>query len=99
MTYIYLIRHTQAEGNRYRMMQGQWDGSITQMGEKQIEALSKRFQDVRLDAVFSSDLTRAVLTAEGLAKPRYLPVKTERRFRELDLGLWESQFFGNVMYN
>ena len=29
MTEIYLIRHTQAEGNRYRMMQGYWDGEVT----------------------------------------------------------------------
>ena len=29
MTEIYLIRHTQAEGNRYRIMQGHWDGDVT----------------------------------------------------------------------
>ena len=39
MTEIYLIRHTQAEGNRYRMMQGSWDGEVTERGKQQIEAL------------------------------------------------------------
>ena len=42
MTEIYLIRHTQAEGNRYRMMQGFWDGGVTDLGKKQIEALEER---------------------------------------------------------
>ena len=96
MTRIYLIRHTQAEGNQYRMMQGQWDGAVTPMGERQIEALSKRFEAVPVDAVYSSDLSRAILTAEGIAKPKGLSVKRDARLRELDLGMWESQFFGNV---
>ena len=45
MTQIYLIRHTQAEGNRYRMMQGHWDGDVTPLGMKEVDALSSRFQD------------------------------------------------------
>ena len=65
MAEIYLIRHTQAEGNRYRMMQGAWDGSVTEKGRAQIESLAERFRDVPLDAVYSSDLTRAVMTAEA----------------------------------
>ena len=63
MTEIYLIRHTQAEGNRYRMMQGFWDGGVTDLGKKQIEALEERFRDFPMDAVYSSDLKRAVMTA------------------------------------
>ena len=39
MTQLYLIRHTQAEGNRYRMMQGHWDGDVTPMGLREIDAL------------------------------------------------------------
>ncbi len=98
MTELYLIRHTQAEGNRYRMMQGHWDGDVTPLGFEQIRALSARFQDIPVDAVYSSDLTRAVLTAEGIARPKNLPVLTDKRLRELDLGSWESQFFGNIGY-
>lgn len=46
MTEIYLIRHAQAEGNLYRMMQGHWDGSVTALGMKQIDALAERFRTV-----------------------------------------------------
>ncbi|MBP5169698.1 MAG: GNAT family N-acetyltransferase [Oscillospiraceae bacterium] len=98
MTQIYLIRHTQAEGNRYRMMQGHWDGDVTPLGLKEIDALSARFRNIPVDAVYSSDLTRAVLTAEGVARIKGLPVLQDVRLRELDLGPWESQFFGNITY-
>jgi probable phosphoglycerate mutase len=60
MTKIYLIRHAEAEGNLYRRAQGHWDGKITDLGRKQIEALADRFKDVRIDAVYSSDLSRAM---------------------------------------
>ena len=98
MTQLYLIRHTQAEGNRYRMMQGNWDGDVTPLGLKEIDALASRFEEIPVDAVYSSDLTRAFLTAEGIAKRKQLPVRKDPRLRELDLGPWESQFFGNILH-
>ena len=98
MTELYLIRHTQAEGNLYRMMQGHWDGEITALGRAENDLLSERFRDIPLDAVYSSDLKRALLTAEACARGKGLTVQTDRRLRELDLGAWETQFFGNVTY-
>ena len=98
MTELYLIRHTQAEGNLYRMMQGHWDGEITDLGRAENDLLSERFRNIPLDAVYSSDLKRAVLTAEACARGKGIAVQTDRRLRELDLGLWETQFFGNVTY-
>ena len=99
MTELYLIRHTQAEGNLYRMMQGHWDGDITALGCAENDLLSERFRNIPLDAVYSSDLKRAVLTAEACARGKGIAIQTDRRLRELDLGLWETQFFGNVTYS
>ena len=99
MTEIYLIRHTQAEGNRYRMMQGVWDGGVTELGRVQIEALAERFADIPLDAVYSSDLYRAVATAEAAARRDRLPVQTRVNLREINIGPWEQKFFGNVCYD
>lgn len=98
MTEIYLIRHTQAEGNRFRMMQGFWDGAVTALGRRQAEALGRRFAAVPLDAVYSSDLSRAVLTAEATARAHGLPVQKREALRELNIGPWEQQFFGNLRY-
>ena len=98
MTEIYLIRHTEAEGNRYRMMQGYWDGEVTALGLRQADALSRRFAKLPLDAVYSSDLTRAVLTAEAAACGSRLLVQQREALRELNIGPWEQQFFGNLSY-
>lgn len=98
MTEIYLIRHTQAEGNIFRVMQGHWDGDVTPLGLLEIEALGKRFRDVHLDAVYSSDLYRAYLTALAVAKGNGLDVIKEKRLRELNMGPWERSFFGNLMW-
>lgn len=98
MTEIYLIRHTQAEGNIYRIMQGHWDGDVTPLGLKEIDALAERFKGQELQAVYSSDLYRAYLTACALTKYNDLKVITDKRLRELDMGSWERQFFCNKLY-
>ena len=99
MTEIYLIRHTQAEGNLYRMMQGHWDGQVTPLGLRQIEALSKRFENVHIDAVYSSDLSRTRLTASAITVPHHLPLHTLPALREINLGPWETLFFANVFHD
>ena len=98
MTKIYLIRHCQAEGNRYRMMQGFWDGDVTEAGLRQLDALAERFRDLPVDAAWSSDLTRALLTAEAAVRGKGIPVATCRDLRELNIGPWEQRFFGNVCH-
>ena len=93
---VYLIRHGEAEGNLYRRMQGQFNSDLTALGRKQIACLQERFRDIRLDAVYSSDLYRAMETAAALCRPRSLPLFTDRRLREVHVGPWEDQTFGNM---
>lgn len=98
MTEIYLIRHAQAEGNLYRMMQGQWDGGVTELGRRQIAALAERFKDIKIDAVYSSDLFRARLTGEALRKYNDVPMILDKRLREINVGPWEAGFFGDAAH-
>ncbi len=99
MTEILLIRHTQAEGNRYRMMQGHWDGNVTDLGWQQIDALAERLRDERIDAVYSSDLYRARMTSTAVTKYHALKLQEDVRLRELDMGPWEAGFFGNILHD
>ena len=98
MTEILLIRHTQAEGNLYRMMQGHWDGDVTAHGWEQIAALAERLRDVPIDAVYSSDLYRARMTAGAVTKYHPLTLGIDKRLREIDVGPWEACFFGNIFH-
>ena len=99
MTEIYLIRHAQAEGNRFRLMQGHWDGGVTELGRRQIALLSDRLRALSFDAVYSSDLYRARLTAAAVYKPRSLPLHTDPALREIHVGPWEQRFFGNILHD
>lgn len=98
MTEIFLIRHTQAEGNISRMMQGHWDGDITPLGELQIAALAERFRDVPVDVLVSSDLYRTRATASAIIKYHRLEMVTDPRLREIMLGDWEGRYFADLAY-
>ncbi len=90
MTTIYLIRHAEAEGNLYRIAHGHYDGLITDRGYRQIEALRRRFADIPIDAVYSSDLFRTRTTAAAIYAPKHLPLHTDPDLREVHLGVWEG---------
>lgn len=98
MTRIYIIRHAEAEGNYYRRIHGQYDSKITVRGYKQIDALAARFKDIHLDALYSSDLFRTRATAEAILRHHSLPLITSPRLREISMGVWEDEPWGNVEY-
>ena len=99
MTEIYVIRHVQAEGNLYRHMQGHWDGDVTPLGRLQRDALSLDFRDIPVDAVYSSDLYRARFTATAVTRFHDLPIQTDARLREINVGPWETVPFANVLHD
>lgn len=96
MTKIYLIRHGEAEGNLYRRAQGHYEADITPKGHRQIDALAERFRDVHIDALYSSDLRRTRITAGAITKYHDLPMILEPQLREVCLGDWEDEPWGNL---
>ena len=98
MTEIYVIRHVEAEGTLYRMMQGNWDGGVTQLGSMQRDALAERFKNIHIDALYSSPLYRARFTATAITRyHNELEIQIEPRVIEIDSGRWEAQPFGNLI--
>jgi len=98
LTKIFLIRHAEAEGNIFRRAHGHVNGQIIGRGFKQIELLGERFAAEKIDAVYSSDLTRAFETASAISKPRDLPVNTMTELREVMMGEWEDNAWGDLEY-
>lgn len=95
-TRIYLVRHAEAEGNLFRIAHGQYNSTITPRGYRQLRHLRDRFRDIRLDAVYGSDLLRAQTTASALYVPRGLPFLPEPRLREVHLGGWEQRTWADI---
>lgn len=96
MTKIYLVRHAEAEGNLYRIAQGQYDSLITDRGSRQVAALKKRFESIHVDAVYASDLYRTCVTAGAVYIPRRLPLHRRKDLREICVGSWEQKTWGEI---
>jgi len=95
MTTLYLICAAQSEGVPYRILEGQLNTDLSPLGRRQLYALRDRFADLHLDAVYTSDLYRAEVTAQMLSRQ---PVRCAD-LRELDLGPWQGELYGNVAYD
>ncbi len=89
---IYLVRHGETEWNQDTKIQGQTDIALNHRGRRQADALAERLADVPLDLIYTSDLSRARVTAELIAnrQPRPVPVVALPDLRECDYGLWEG---------
>ena len=97
MTRIYIVRHAEAEGNLYRRAHGWYNSLITQRGYRQIAALSHRFAQVHIDAVYSSDLFRTMTTARSIYETHGLELHTLPALREINLGDWEDRPWGEIL--
>jgi len=71
-------------------MQGHTDVPLSEEGLEQARRLAARLAEETIDAVWSSDLARARLTAEAIALPHGLSVRTTPLLREQQLGVWEG---------
>jgi 2,3-bisphosphoglycerate-dependent phosphoglycerate mutase len=73
-----------------KLAQGHAEVDLNDMGRAQAEAAATSLTDEPIEAVYSSDLMRAVDTARPIADARGLPVVTDAAFREIDQGQWEG---------
>ncbi len=95
---IYLIRHGESVGNKIGIHQGQKnDFPLSKLGKKQASFLRKRFEGLKVDAVYSSDLIRAKETAEFISKPRNLITITDKKLRERFWFDWRGKRYYDCM--
>lgn len=90
ITTIYIVRHGESVGNLHRICLGHTDLDLTELGLEQAKKTAEALKNVDFAAIYSSDLQRAVHTAEPHAHKRGLEVNTSSDFRELYFGNWEN---------
>ena len=89
MTRLILVRHGQSEANLQQFSAGQTDIPLTELGRKQAEKTADYLiAHWQIDRIYSSDLSRAIDTAQPTAKGLGLSIRTDRRLREIDTGDW-----------
>ena len=70
MTTLLLVRHGETDGNAFNLAQGHYDAPLNETGRAQAQLLGQRLINWQFDAVYSSDSSRALQTAEPLLKHR-----------------------------
>lgn len=89
-TEVLIIRHGQTDWNATKRLQGHSDIPLNEKGIEQALALADTLREEKLEAIFSSDLQRALQTADEIAKWHNLPVQVDPAFRERSYGAFEG---------
>lgn len=90
MTTLYVVRHGQSTWNAAGLLQGQAPGpELTALGHDQAREVAAALEGTSIDAIYSSDLRRAVQTATMIADRlgigiRLLPGLRERAYGSLE---------------
>lgn len=85
--HLWLIRHAESTWNAQGRIQGtQAHPPLTPLGRWQARQIAVRLADTPLDAIYTSDLTRALETATLIAETQGLEPRLDPRLHEHGLG-------------
>ena len=93
---LYLIRHGQSEANQKKIHGGGLDVPLTEQGRAEAKSAGNLLKDIPFDKVYTSDLIRAMETAD-IALPEYEKTRTAL-LREICLGTLEGRKPGDCLH-
>ncbi len=96
MPRLLLIRHGETELKSSERYWGATDVKLSPLGLEQAARLRERLAAEEISAVYSSDLSRARVTAETIAAGHQLPVTSCQELREIDFGELEGLNFAEI---
>ena len=85
---LFAIRHGETTTPASGDYAGARDVPLSPRGIRQCEAVGHALAGAFVGAVYASPLVRARASAELIAAPHKLAVRTEPAFREMDFGAW-----------
>ena len=95
---LIIVRHGETEANILRICQGQTQGKLNDEGIAQARKVAERLKNEIFDAIYSSDLQRALDTTTEIAKFHpYLHINNDKRLRERYFGSFQGQIFPEKM--
>ena len=96
MKTLYIVRHGETDWNKMGKYQGITDVPLNENGLNQAKACGEALKDITFDRILSSDLSRALVTAETIRGNRTTPITVDKRLRELNFGDWEAMLFSDI---
>lgn len=85
-----MARHGETEWNVEEVFRGRIDIELNETGMKQAELLAEYLGGVKIDAIYSSPLRRALKTAEMIASYHKLEVEIAPGLIDFDYGKWQG---------
>lgn len=95
---VYLFRHGQTDWNLEGRCQGHKDIPLNETGKRQAQALVEVFKKIDVEAIFSSDLSRARETARVVSESKGLPLFLSENLREANLGEAEGMLVKDIIF-
>lgn len=95
-TRVLAIRHGETAWNVDGRIQGQLDVPLNEMGRWQVHRLALAVADEDIAAVYSSDLLRALETAQAVARGCGVPIVTDVGLRERGFGEFEGLTYTEI---
>lgn len=96
MARLILVRHGVTDHNSAHKFLGHTDVELSAEGFRQVEKLRNRLAKEKIDAIYSSDLKRAMSSAEVVAAGHDAEIVTCPELREINYGDCESLTFGEI---
>jgi 2,3-bisphosphoglycerate-dependent phosphoglycerate mutase len=90
------VRHGETEWNVEGREIGQLDSALTPLGVEQAQRLARRLGRMKIDAVYSSDLGRAMETAAMIAAACRTEVRPDPGLRERNMGIFQGLTLAEV---
>lgn len=87
---LYIVRHGETDWNVERRLQGHSGLGLNEKGREQAKGSARFFKNFDFDAIYSSDLARALDTAQIIAAERELEIKLSKLLRERKFGPTEG---------
>jgi glucosyl-3-phosphoglycerate phosphatase len=94
MMRLLLVRHGQSEWNAGRVLQGQADIPLSDLGRRQALTLAPVIMRMQPDRAITSDLQRARDTAGLIGYPQ---ARLEPALREIDVGVWQGRSISDLI--
>jgi probable phosphoglycerate mutase len=87
---LIVVRHGQTLWNLEARAQGHQDSQLSELGQRQAEAVGEALSGASVEVVFSSDLGRAMQTAERISARLGVEISPDRDLRERNIGVLEG---------
>jgi probable phosphoglycerate mutase len=95
-TRIVAVRHGETEWNAEMRMQGQLDTGLSARGRWQATRAAEALAGEGLEAIFASDLARALDTAKAVGAVVALPITTDKGLRERSFGIFQGHTYAEI---